>query len=90
MALKIDLIAAAGSFGTPKKTVQADCTQGGGGSESGNMAADARRMFVVHERHRHGVPADQTLDAPFDLPALRKRRLLVPARDRVDIEACWR
>src|SRR5262249_49096304 len=53
------------------------------GCESGNVAADARLDLVRPNHHRDGIPANDALDAPFNLLIARKRRFLI-GRNRID------
>jgi len=45
---------------------------------------DAAFLAVGSHHHGHGVPADQALDAPFDLAAAGEGKLLF-SRDGVDV-----
>src|SRR5262249_42046002 len=83
MALEVDLVAA-GRFRAAEEMVEADlekrCSRGVGGY----MAADAGLVLVGTHHHGHGIPANQTLDAPLGLAVAGKRRLLI-RRNGIDI-----
>src|SRR5664279_1817410 len=40
-----------------------------------DVAADAWMVAIGADHHRHGVPADEALDPPFDLAVARVNRL---------------
>jgi hypothetical protein len=63
-----------GAFG-PEEMVEAHLIKGGAGGKGGDVATDARMLAVGSHHHGHGVPADDALDAAFDLPAAWKGRL---------------
>ena len=48
------------------------------------MAPDAGRLLIGAHHHRHGIPADNRLDAPLQLPISRVKGLLI-ARNGIDI-----
>ena len=48
------------------------------------MTADARIFLVLPMHHGHGVPTDQTLDAPLQQTIARIRHLFLD-RDRIDV-----
>src|SRR2546422_8115335 len=65
MALKIDEIARLIAVGRVKEVVEADFEQRGNRRIGRDMAADAGVFFILAMYNRHGIPADQALDAPL-------------------------
>ena len=84
VALEIDLIAAAGMIGAAEEVVEADFVERGRGGESRDMAAEGAVELVGLDDHGHGVPADQALDAAFEIAVAGEGGLVV-RRDGVDV-----
>jgi len=66
VALEVDEVAASGVIRAAEEVVEADFIERGGGGVGGDVAADAGGLLVRLADHRHGVPADDALDAVFD------------------------
>src|SRR6185503_6550173 len=67
-----------------KKMIEADLEQRRRRCVGRNVPADAGGELVRLHDHRHGVPADQTLDSTLDVAIARIGGLFV-GRDRVHI-----
>ena len=63
VALKIDQIAGFFAILGAKEMIETDFQQSGQRGVGGNVSADARVILVLPHHHRHGVPADEALDA---------------------------
>src|SRR5919106_915624 len=75
MALKVNHVGVV-IFRTPtKKMIETDFIKRCGRSIGRNMTADIRMEAVGFDDHRHRVPANVTLYAPFDLAVARVRLL---------------
>ena len=76
VTLKINEVAIA-TFGLRlKEMIESNLVQSGGGSEGGDVSANAFLNFVGAHHHGQSVPAHQALDAAFHLLASGKWRLL--------------
>lgn len=69
-----DVAGVFGGFG-PEKMVKTDFIQGCAGGIRGNMPAQAGIAAIGPYDHRHGIPANDALDAAFDFAAAGKYRL---------------
>ena len=67
-----------------EEVIEGDFVQRRGRGEGRDVAADAFLHLVGAHDHRHRVPADDALDAAFDLVVAGKRRLAVGG-DGVDV-----
>ena len=76
VALEVDDVAVVVLALALEEVVEADFVQGGGRGERRDVPADAVFRLVRLDDHRQRVPADQALDAAFDLAAAGERRLL--------------
>src|SRR5215470_9525492 len=63
----------------PEEVIETNFVQGCSRSVSRDVPADATLQAVGPNYHGHSVPAHQTLDAPLNLCAAGKRRLLLNA-----------
>src|SRR5260370_40789213 len=63
VALKVNLIAAAGRIGASEEVVEADFVKSCGRGVSGDVSADAVVVLIGPDDHRHRVPANETLYA---------------------------
>src|ERR1051326_3094504 len=77
VSLKVDEVAARGMVLATEEVVEADLVQRGGGRERRDMAANAGMFAVGADDHGQRVPADDTLEASFDLAAARVAWLLI-------------
>ena len=84
VALEIDHVAGMVVGPAAEEMVEADLVQRGGGRVGRNVPADAFLLAVGAHDHRHGIPADDALDAALDLAVAGVGRLFV-GRDRVDV-----
>ena len=67
MPLEIDLVGRLLALLAAEKVVEGHFVQRGGRSEGGDVPPDAGAELVGADDHRHRVPADDALDAAFDL-----------------------
>ena len=67
MPLEEDLVGRLRALLAAEEVVEGHFVQRGGRGEGGDMPADAAAELVGADDHRHGVPADDALDAAFDL-----------------------
>ncbi len=67
-----------------EKVIEADLVERRGRRIGRNVPADPLIQLVGAHDHRQRIPADQALDAPFDLTAARKGRLL-RRRNGIDV-----
>ena len=82
--LEIDRIARVVWSAGVEEMIEAHFEQGRAGSVGGNVPADAVALLVGPHHHGHGVPADDALDAPFDVAPPGKHRLAI-GRDGIDV-----
>ncbi len=82
--LEEDLVAQEVLGARAPEVVEADLPQRGRRGVGRDVPADARPLAVGPDDHRHGVPADDRLDAPLQLAVARVDRLLRD-RDGVDV-----
>ena len=82
--LEVHLVAQEAVAPAVKEMVEAHLEQGCGGRVRGDVAANPVVFPVSSHHHRHGVPADDALDAAFDFAVARVRVLLVHG-NRVDV-----
>jgi hypothetical protein len=76
VALEVDDVAVVVVALAFEEMIEADFVEGGCGCVGGDVAADAVFELVRLDDHRQRIPANQTLDAPFDLATAWERRLL--------------
>ncbi len=67
-----------------EEVVEADLHHRGGRSVGADVAADAGAAVVGSQHHRHGIPAQDVLDAGLEVDVARIGRLLLQ-RDRVAV-----
>ena len=67
MPLEEDLVGRLRALFAAEEVVEGHFIERGGRGEGGDMPADAAAELVRADDHRHGVPADDALDAAFDL-----------------------
>jgi hypothetical protein len=84
VALVVDDVGARAGVLATEEVVERDLVEGRGRGVGRDVAADAVRLAVAADDHRHGVPADQALDAALDVAVTRIRHLLVGG-NRVDV-----
>ncbi len=83
--LEVNQIAVVTAFAAAaQEMIEGNFVQRRGRSESGDVPADTVELLVGPHDHRHGIPADDALDAPFQLTVTRIRRLLLHG-NRVDV-----
>ena len=71
MPLEEDLVGRLRALLAAEEVVEGHFIERGGRGEGGDMPADAAAELVRADDHRHGVPADDALDAAFDLAVAR-------------------
>ena len=84
VALEVDDVAVAAFVVAAEEVVEADLVQRRRRRERRDVAADAVFSLVGAHDHRHGVPADEALDAALDVGAAGHQHLLVGG-DGVDV-----
>ena len=84
MALEEDKVTRALIARTAEEVVEAHLIEGRRRSIRGDVAANARQLFVGAHDHRHRIPAIDRLDAAFDLAVTRVGRLMLRG-NRVDV-----
>ncbi len=75
MPLEIYQVRPLGVVRPLEEVIETDLVERGRGGEGGDVAADGRVFLVGVDDHRHRVPADQALDAPFQLAVAGEQRL---------------
>jgi len=78
VALEVDQVAARGIVLPPEEVVEADLVQSGGRGVGGDVPPDAALFPVGPNHHGHGIPAEDALHAPLDLPVSRESGLGMP------------
>jgi hypothetical protein len=86
MALEIDLVAIVVFAFAVEKVVESNLVQRRGRRVGGNVTADAILLEVGSHHHGHGVPADEALEAAFNLSTTRVGGLIGDG-DCIDV---WR
>ena len=85
VALEIDLIAVVAALAAAaEEVVHRHFVQRGGRCVRRDVSADAVEVAIRADDHRHGVPANEALDAAFELALAGVARLLIE-RNRVDV-----
>ncbi len=76
VALEEDDVAGVRLGAAAEEVVEADLVERGGAGEGRDVAADVG-VLVRLQHHRHRVPADDALDAPFEFAVAGERGLLL-------------
>ena len=85
VTLEVDHVAVEPAFPpAAEEVVEADLVEGGRRGEGRDVAAEAGVLLVGPHHHRHGVPADDALDAALD-GAVAAVGGLLALRDGVDV-----
>ena len=67
-----------------KEVVEADLIERGAGGIGGDVSTNTALLAVGPHDHGHGVPADDALDSPFNLPAAGEYCLAIDG-DGIDV-----
>src|SRR3954447_7648527 len=84
VALEVDEVAGLIAIRSVEEMIEPNLEQGGQRGVGGDVAANPRVLLILPMDHRHGVPADEALDAPLQ-PAITGVGELLIDRNRVEV-----